>query len=178
MIEHIPEIVESGITSLKLEGRVKTSYYVATVVKAYREELDRYIKDPENYKFDPSQLDELCKVSHRPYSTGFYYGKPSDKGQVYTSSSYIREYDLIGMVEAYDESTGIATISQRNRFFVGDEIEVMQPGKPFFTQKVEWMENEKGERIDSAPHAQMVLKIPMNQAVSTDAILRKKREEK
>lgn len=177
MIEHIPEIVESGITSLKLEGRVKTSYYVATVVKAYREELDRYIKDPKGYKFDKSQLDELRKVSHRPYSTGFYYGKPSDEGQVYTSSSYIREYDLVGMVTDYDEKTGIATISQRNRFFVGDEIEIMQPGKPFFTQKVEYMENEKGEKIEACPHAQMILKIPMKEPVTKDAMLRKKREE-
>jgi len=177
MIEHIPEIVESGITSLKLEGRVKTSYYVATVVKAYREELDRYIKDPENYKFDPHQLDELCKVSHRPYSTGFYFGKPSEEGQVYTSTSYIREYDLVGMVEDYDEKTGIATISQRNRFFVGDEIEILEPSKPCFTMKVEYMENEKGERIESAPHAQMIVKMPMKEAVSKNAMLRKRRDD-
>lgn len=176
MIEHIPEIIESGITSLKLEGRVKTSYYVATVVKAYREEIDRYLADPENYEFDKSQLDELRKVSHRPYSTGFYFGKPDENSQVYTSSSYIREYDLIGIVTDYDEKTKIATVSQRNRFFVGDEVEIMQPQKPFFTQKISYMENEKGESIDVAPHAAMVLKIPMAEPVSKDAILRKKRE--
>ena len=80
-------------------------------------------------------------------------------------------------VEDYDEKTGIATISQRNRFFVGDEIEVLEPGKPFFTQKVEYMENDKGESIESAPHAQMILKMPMKEPVSTAAMLRKKREE-
>lgn len=175
MIEHIPEIIQSGITSLKLEGRVKTSYYVATVVKAYREEIDRYLKDPDNYVFDRSQIDELCKVSHRPYSTGFYFGKPNEKGQVYTSSSYIRDYDLIGIVTDYDQKTKIATVSQRNRFFVGDEIEIMQPGKPFFKQKIEHMENEKGESIDVAPHAAMTLRIPVSEPVVKDAILRKMR---
>ncbi len=175
MIEHIPEIIQSGITSLKLEGRVKTSYYVATVVKAYREEIDRYLKDPDNYVFDKNQIDELCKVSHRPYSTGFYFGKPNENGQVYTSSSYIRDYDLIGIVTDYDEKTKIATVSQRNRFFVGDEIEIMQPGKSFFKQKVEYMENENGESIDVAPHAAMTLRIPVAEPVVKDAILRKMR---
>lgn len=174
MIEHIPEIVKSGISSLKLEGRVKTSYYVATIVKAYREEIDRYFADPENYTFDKSQIDEICKVSHRPYSKGFYFGKPNEESQVYTSSSYIRDYDLIGIVTDYDEETKIATISQRNRFFVGDEIEIMQPGKPFFKQKVTYMENDKGESIDVAPHAQMIVKLPVDEPVVKDAMLRKK----
>ena len=89
MIEHIPEIIESGITSLKIEGRVKTAFYVATVVGAYRREIDRYFADPENYKFNPEELTELCKVSHRPYTTGFYFGAPGTDGQVYESSSYI-----------------------------------------------------------------------------------------
>lgn len=175
MIEHIPEIVESGITSLKLEGRVKTAYYVATIVKAYREEIDRYLADPENYVFDKKQLDEIKKVSHRPYSTGFYYGKPDENSQVYTSSSYIRDYDLIGMVTDYDESTGIATISQRNKFSVGDEIEIMRPDKPYFTQTVTYMENDKGESIESAPHAAMTVKMPVSEPVSVNSMLRRER---
>ena len=177
MIEHIPELVSSGITSFKLEGRVKTSYYVATIVKAYREEIDRYCADPEHYVFDRSQYDELCKISHRPYSTGFYLGKPGENEQVYTDSSYIRDYDLVGMVESYDENSGIAVISQRNRFFTGDEIEVIQPGKPFFRQKVSYMENENGESIESAPHAKMILKMKMDYPVTTDAMLRKERKQ-
>ena len=136
MIRYIPELVKSGISSFKIEGRVKTSYYTATIIKAYREEIDRYFADPENYVFDESQFEELCKVSHSPYSTGFYLGKPTANEQVYTDSSYIRDYDLIGMVEDYDELTGVAKISQRNRFFVGDEIEIMTPDSPFFIQKV------------------------------------------
>ena len=175
MIRYIPEIVKSGITSLKIEGRVKTSYYVATIVKAYREEIDRYFENPDSYVFDEKQYEELCKISHRPYSTGFYLHKPTANEQVYTDSSYIRDYDLVGMVLGYDEKTKIATISQRNKFLVGDEIEVIQPNKPFFVQKVAYMENEKGEKIDSCPHAQMIIKIPMDEPVTTDAMLRKKR---
>ncbi len=176
MIRHIPELVESGITSFKLEGRVKTAYYVATVVKAYREEIDRYFADPAGYTFDEKQFAELCKVSHRPYSTGFYLGKPTQADQVYTDSSYIRDYDLIGIVLEYDEKTKIAAITQRNRFFTGDEIEIMQPGKPFFTQTVTYMENEHGEQINVAPHAAMRIRMPVDQPVCKDAMLRKKRD--
>ncbi len=176
MIEHIPEIIESGITSLKLEGRVKTEYYVATIVKAYRDEIDRYLENPKEYKFDKASFEELCKVSHRPYSTGFYYGKPNENSQVYTSSSYIRDYDLIGIVLDFDEKTSVATISQRNRFFLGDEIEVLMPNKPFLKQKIEFMEDEKGNKIDVAPHAQMIVKIKLNESVPKGAMLRKLRE--
>ena len=175
LIEHIPELIESGISSFKIEGRVKTSYYVATIVKAYREEIDRYFENPQSYTFDKSQFEELCKVSHRPYTTGFAFGRPDGKGQVYTDSSYIRDYDLIGIVTDYDSSTGIATITQRNRFFKGDEIEILQPGKPFHTQIVESMKNENDEEIDVAPHAAMIVKIPLITAVVQGAMLRKKR---
>lgn len=176
LIEHIPELVESGISSLKIEGRVKTSYYVATVVKAYREELDRYFENPDKYTFDRSKLDELCKVSHRPYTTGFSYRKPDGNEQVYTDSSYIRDYDLIGIVTGYDPDLKMMTITQRNRFFEGDEIEIIQPGKPFGTQIVEYMENDKGERITSAPHATMTVRIKTDIPVCENAMLRKKRK--
>ena len=175
LIEHIPELIESGISSFKIEGRVKTSYYVATIVKAYREEIDRYFENPQSYTFDKSQFEELCKVSHRPYTTGFAFGRPDGKGQVYIDSSYIRDYDLIGIVTDYDSSTGIATITQRNRFFKGDEIEILQPGKPFHTQIVESMKNENDEEIDVAPHAAMIVKISLTTAVVQGAMLRKKR---
>ncbi len=175
MIEHIRELIECGISSFKLEGRVKTSYYVATVVGAYRREIDRYFADPENYKFNPEELDELCKVSHRPYTTGFYYHKPDKDTQVYTDSSYIRDYDLIGMVEEYDEKTKMAKITQRNRFFRGDEIEIIRPQKPYFKQIITDMKNDKGEDIDVAPHAQMTVYINCSEPVSEGAMLRKKR---
>lgn len=176
MIEHIPEIIESGITSLKLEGRVKTAYYVATVVKAYRDEIDRYLENPEKYSFNPENMDELLKVSHRPYSTGFYFGKPDENSQVYTSSSYIRDYDLIGIVTDFDEETGIATVSQRNRFFRGDEIEILRPDKPYFSQKIEYMKDENDNDIDVARNAEMTVKIKLDKAAKAGSMLRKQRE--
>ena len=176
MIAHIPELVKSGICSFKLEGRVKTAYYLATVVKAYREEIDRYFDDPDGYKFDEKQLDELCKVSHRPYYTGFYFGKPDEAAQVYTDSSYIRDYDLIGMVTAYDENTKTVTITQRNRFFSGDEVEIIQPKKPFMTLTVKDMKNELDEPIEVANHAEMTVKFRSDEPVSVGAMVRKKRD--
>ncbi len=175
MIAHIPELVESGISSFKLEGRVKTEYYLATVVKAYREEIDRYFENPKAYKFDEGQLDELCKVSHRPYYTGFYFGKPDENAQVYTSSSYIRDYDLIGIVTGYDAKEKRVTITQRNRFFQGDEIEILEPQKEFITLTADGLENDKGERIEVANHAEMTVSFRCNDKVSVGAMVRKRR---
>lgn len=174
-IEHIPELVKSGITSLKIEGRVKTSYYVATIVGAYRREIDRYFADPENYTFNKAEYDELCKVSHRPYTTGFYFGKPDENSQVYTSSSYIRDYDLIGIVQSYDAETGVATITQRNRFFKGDEIEIIRPMQPFFVQTVDSMTDENGNEIEVANHAEQIIKMKVTEPVTAGSMLRKKK---
>ncbi|MBQ6559109.1 MAG: U32 family peptidase, partial [Clostridia bacterium] len=174
-IEHIPELVQSGITSLKIEGRVKTSYYVATIVGAYRREIDRYFADPQNYIFNKAEYDELCKVSHRPYTTGFYFGKPDENSQVYTSSSYIRDYDLIGIVQSYDAETGIATITQRNRFFKGDEIEIIRPMQPYFVQTVDSMTDEDGSEIEVANHAEQIIKMKIKEPVTAGSMLRKKK---
>lgn len=176
MIAHIPELIQSGITSFKIEGRVKSSYYVAAIVQAYRREIDKYLSDPEHYEYDGAAYEEICKVSHRPYTTGFYFGKPNSDAQVYTTSSYIRDYDLIGIVLDYNKETGIATVSQRNRFFSGDEIEIIQPNQPFFTQIVSEMENENGEKIDVANHAEMIVKIKTAQPVCPNAMLRMKKK--
>ena len=174
-IEHIPELIQSGITSLKIEGRVKTSYYVATIVGAYRREIDRYFADPQNYTFNKAEYDELCKVSHRPYTTGFYFGKPDENSQVYTSSSYIRDYDLIGIVQSYDAETGIATITQRNRFFKGDEIEIIRPMQPYFVQTVDSMTDENGSEIEVANHAEQIIKMKVTEPVTAGSMLRKKK---
>lgn len=174
-IEHIPQIIESGIASLKIEGRVKTAFYVATVVGAYRREIDRYCADPENYKFNPAELEELKKVSHRPYTTGFYFGKPDSNAQVYETSSYIRDYELVGIVTAYDEKEKRLEVTQRNRFFCGDEIEILQPMKPFLPLKVENLRNDKGEVIDVAPHAEQVVTMDCDVPIQVGAMLRKKK---
>ena len=176
MIEHIPELVKSGISSFKLEGRVKTEYYVATIVGAYRREIDRYFENPEKYEFNSAEYEELCKVSHRPYTTGFYYSKPDASAQVYGSSSYIRDYDLIGIVTDYDTDTGIATVTQRNRFFKGDTVEIIRPMKPFLTQTIERIKDENGIEIEVANHAEQVVYIPVSESLEPGAMLRKKRD--
>ena len=177
MIENLPDMLNAGIYSLKIEGRVKSQYYVATVLRSYRMALDAYYKDPENYKFDSTLLDEIKKASHRDFTTGFFYGRPTTDAQIYSNNSYIRGYDFLGMVLDYDEETMMATIEQRNRMFVGDEIEVFGPGVDYFTQKIEYMENHKGEEIDVAPHAKQILKMKMAQPVEQFYLLRKELDE-
>jgi len=176
MIEHIPEIVGSGVYSLKIEGRVKSEYYVATIIAAYRKAIDAYYEDPENYEFNPVWLEEVKKVSHRDYYTGFFFGIPDTGAQIYGSSSYIRTCDIIGIVLGYDEETGLAKVTQRNRFFLGDEIEIMQPGKDFTTQKVEVLKDENMNDVEVANHAAMTLYIKTDVPVVKDAMLRKKAE--
>ncbi len=174
MIEHIPELVEAGIYSFKIEGRMKSSFYVATVVSAYRKAIDAYMADPENYKFNPEWLCELSKASHREYTKGFYFNKTSGEDQIYHTSSYVRDYDFIGMVLEYDKETKMAKIEQRNRMIVGDEIEVMSPNKDYFVQTIESMKNEDGEDIRTAPHAQMIVYMLMTEEVEPFAVLRRK----
>lgn len=174
-IEHIPELIESGITSLKIEGRVKTAFYVATVVGAYRREIDRYFEDPENYKFNPEEMEELCKVSHRPYTTGFYFGRPGSDAQVYETSSYIRDYELVGIVKSYNPETNRMTITQRNRFFEGDELEIMQPMKPYVKVTAADMVDEEGNQINVAPHAEMIVTMNAPGSVCEGAMIRKKK---
>lgn len=177
MIDHIPELVKSGIKSFKIEGRVKSSYYVATIIRAYRMAIDEYYETKDNYKFDTKYRDEIEKTSFRAFTTGFYFGKPTNEAQVYDTSSYIRNYDFVGIVRDYDEKTGIATVEQRNRMFVGDTIEVFGPGKEHYVQDIEEMWDDKGETIEVAPHAQQEVKIKMKESVKKFDMLRKERED-
>jgi len=177
MIEYLPELIKSGIFSFKIEGRVKSSYYVATVIRAYRMAIDEYYKDPENYVYNDKWLAEIKKVSHRDFTTGFYFDKPTEDAQVYTTSSYIRGYDFVGMVLDYDKESKIATIEQRNRLFVGEEIEIFGPGKEHFTQIINNMWDKDGKEIEVAPHAQQIIKIKMNEEVEKFYLLRKGRED-
>ena len=173
MLNHIPELIEAGIDSLKIEGRMKSPYYVATVIRAYRMVIDEYLKDPQNYKVDSKWLEEIKKASYRDFTTGFYFGKPDQNEQLYDTNSYIRGYDFVGLVLDYDEKNKIATVEQRNRIFVGDEIEIFGPNKEYFTQKIEKMWNDKDEEIDVAPHAQQKIKIKIDHPVEKMDILRK-----
>lgn len=177
MIEHIDEMIEAGIASLKIEGRVKSEYYLATVIRSYRMAIDAYYRDPENYKYDPSLLEEIKKVSHRDFTTGFFFGQANENSQVYKDNSYIRGYDFVGIVLDYDEDTKIATIEQRNRVFVGEEIEIFGPGVKHFDYKIEKMLDDKDREIDVANKAKQIFKIKIDQAIKKGFILRRENEE-
>lgn len=176
MIEHIPDIVNAGIMSAKIEGRMKSVFYVATIVHAYRRAIDAYFDDPENYRVDPKWLEEVKKVSHREFTTGFFYNQPTNRDQNYQTSAYTREYSFVGVVREYDEKTGYAIVEQRNKMVLGDEIEVFGPDIDFFIQNItEMYDLESGEAVESAPHPQQMLKMKMLHPVKPDYILRKKK---
>jgi len=171
MIRHIPELISSGVTSFKIEGRVKSSFYVATVVKAYRDAIDAYYVDNESYTFDEKWFEEISKVSNRDFTTGFFFKKPGPEDHNYKTSSYIRNYDFVGVVKGYDNENKMVIIEQRNRFRLGDTIEVMPPKGQVFEFVVNEMYDNEGNAIEVAPHPKMVVRIPM-EPLPDDAILR------
>ncbi|MDF2546512.1 MAG: peptidase [Anaerosolibacter sp.] len=177
MIQYIPELIESGLSSLKIEGRMKSVYYVANIVRIYREAIDQYYKLGSGYQYSPQWLDEIKKASHRDFTTGFYVDKPGPQEQIYGTSAYVREYDFVGLVLDYDEETQIAVIEQRNRIFQGDELEIIGPNMKQFIQNVGLMWNQNDEAIDVAPHAQQIIKMKMEQPVEKFDILRKDRKD-
>ncbi|MFU0783410.1 MAG: 23S rRNA C2501 and tRNA U34 5'-hydroxylation protein RlhA/YrrN/YrrO, U32 peptidase family [Thermoanaerobacterium thermosaccharolyticum] len=173
MIKYIPDIIKAGATSLKIEGRNKSSYYVAVVTKAYRKAIDDYLEFGDKYVFDESLLEELGKASNRDFTTGFYFGKPGAESHNYGTSSYIRNYNIVGMVLDYDEENGFAIVEQRNRFFLGDEVEIIGP-HDMFTEVINRMYDADGNEIDVAPHPQMIVKIPFKRKVEKYYMIRKK----
>ena len=173
LMPHLPEIIETGIDSLKIEGRMKSVHYAASVVKAYRMAIDSYFEDPENFSIKQEWVEELDKVSHRAYTTGFFLHKTTSEDQIYSSSSYTQTSDFVGLVKEYDAETGFAVVEQRNNMKIGQEIEVFQPNLPTYRQVISEMYNDKGEAIDVAPHAQQIIKIKMVQPVEPYTILRR-----
>lgn len=173
MIEHIPELMNSGINSFKIEGRMKSPFYVASVVKAYREAIDRYAEDPKGYVFNPKWMDYLLKPSHRPYTTGFYFNE--EIKQHYESSSYIRDYDIVGVVRAYSKELNIATIEQRNKVYNGDTVEILIPKGDNKIVKLRDMKNKDGKAIDSAPSAQMIFTIQCDKELKVGEMLIKEK---
>lgn len=176
MIEHIPELVKSGLCSFKIEGRVKSEYYLATVIKAYRAAIDSYFEDKENYSFNPEYLEEIKKVSHRGYTTGFYFKKPGGEEQNYKTSSYIRDYELLGVVEKYDSEEKIAYVVEKNRFFPGDEVEFLCPDKPYEKLKIEKITDIDGNVLEVANRPQRVVKIPVNFPLLPGSMMRGKKK--
>ena len=173
MLEHIDQVAKAGVTSLKIEGRAKSAYYVSVVTNAYRQAVDILKKSPNEFKLPQWLIDEVYKVSHRKYCTGFFYGHPKDC-QYYENSGYIREYDVIAMVDKCEN--GVIYATQRNKFSVGDEAEILSPGgnKPI-SIKISEIFNEKGESVESACHPMMKFTIPSNTNFESNSIIRKKR---
>ena len=172
MIEHIPDIAKAGIYSLKIEGRMKSIHYVATVVSVYRKAIDAYCNDPKKYQVTDEWRQELEKVSHRPYTKGFAFGKPGSDGQVYTTSSYEQTHDFV--VLAYDADAKRAYIEQRNNVKNGEVLELLMPDGELFPLTLEDMRNADGESIDCAPHAQQKFSIVSDRALMPDSLLRRK----
>ncbi len=174
MIEEIPALVESGITSFKIEGRMKTAFYVGTVVKAYREAIDTYLRSPEEYeKKKPYFLEEVGKASHREYTSGFYNGKTTPSDQTYTHNSYIRDYDFAGIILDYNKETCEVTVQQRSKFSLGDTIEVMPQDEPAYAIDIKKMWDQEGNLVESAPHPKQLISFKVDQPITTPAILRK-----
>ena len=174
LIDHIPDLIEAGICSLKIEGRMKSIHYVATVVSVYRKAIDAYWNDPKKYQVTDEWRQELEKVSHRPYTKGFAFGKPGSDGQVYTTSSYEQTHDFVGIVLAYDADAKRAYIEQRNNVKNGEVLELLMPDGELFPLTLEDMRNADGESIDCAPHAQQKFSIVSDRALMPDSLLRRK----
>lgn len=172
LIEYIPDLVNIGVDSLKIEGRMKSSYYVATVVRAYRQALDLYAADSHNYVLPPELLEELDKISHRPYYAGFFI--PGGAGVHRPTGGYLRDYNIVGVVESFNEKTKEAVVGVRNRLPVGSEIEVMQPKGPIYHLTVNKIIDEKTEETLKEAHANYLVRIPMPK-VKPFSMLRMKR---
>ena len=171
MIEHIPELVEAGIDSLKIEGRMKTALYVATVARTYRKAIDDYFTDPKLYEKNMDWYQtEISKCTYRQFTTGFYFGKPDENTQIYDNNTYVNEYIYLGIVEAVKDN--LCRIEQRNKFCVGDAIEIMKPDGTNVPVTVEAMYTDDGESVDSAPHPKQVLWIKLSEAAKKYDLLR------
>lgn len=175
LIRYLPELIKAGVNSFKIEGRMKSIHYVATVVKVYREVLDAYYANPDQFIFQEKWLQELAKVSHRDYSTGFLLGKPN---QNYATSAYRRTHDFIGLVRDYDPLAKLAQVEQRNNFQVGEKVEIMGAETKLFSQEIRELFSETGEVLTCAPHPQQIVCLRVEHPVkSWDIIRREKRDE-
>ena len=175
MIDHIPELVDAGIDSFKIEGRMKTALYVATVARTYRKAIDDYLEDPELYRKNmPWYLDQISNCTYRQFTTGFYFGRPDDEAQIYDSNTYVREYTYLGIIGG--ERDGMYRIEQRNKFSVGETIELMKPNGDNIEVTVKKIVDEDGNEQESAPHPKQVLYIDLGGHADQYDILRRKED--
>ncbi|MEW9700064.1 U32 family peptidase [Paenibacillus sp. SI8] len=174
MIEHIPDMIESGVDSFKIEGRMKSIHYVATVVNAYRQAIDAYFADPEQYALNPLWQDEIYKAANRPLNSGFFFDAPGHEDHIFEPEDKVVGFDFVGLVMDYDVKTGIAVIQQRNHFKQGQEVEFFGPNGTQFKQVVDKIWNEEGQELDAARHPLQLVKVRTNHPVNRWDMLRKK----
>ena len=177
MVEHLDDVLTSGIDSLKIEGRMKTALYVATVARTYRKAIDDYLESPEKYKANMAWYQEqISNCTYRQFTTGFFYGKPDQNTQIYDNNTYVKEYTYLGFAEAVDER-GFVQITQRNKFVTGETIEVMKPDGRNLTLQVNAIYDEDGNQVESAPHPQQKLFVDLGEDIDVYDILRRAEQE-
>ena len=174
MIEHVPDLIEAGVDSFKIEGRMKTALYVAAVTRTYRRAINDYRKSPELYRQNLDYYrEEIAKCTYRQFTTGFYYGKTDENAQIYDANTYIKEYTYIGIVQETDER-GFVKIYQRNKFSVGEEIEIMLPDGTNLQRRVLALEDENRQPVESAPHPKQEIWIDFGEPLAEGWLLRRK----
>lgn len=177
MIEHIPEILESGIDSLKIEGRMKTALYVATVARTYRKAIDDCLESREKYEQNMDWYKEqIASCTYRQFTTGFFYGKPDENTQIYDNNTYTKGYTYLGIVEKVD-TEGLLHTEQRNKFSVGEELEIMKPDGENVLVTVEGIWDTEGTSMESAPHPKQKLTVRLSVQPEAGDLLRRKEEE-
>lgn len=174
MIEYIPELVDAGINSLKIEGRMKTALYVASVTRTYRKAIDDFFESPLRYKQNiPYYKEEISKCTYRQFTTGFYFGKPNDDAQIYDNNTYIKEYTYLGIVKGVNEK-GLYELEQRNKFNVGEEVEIMKPNGDNLLVTVKQITDEDGIDMDSCPHPKQKIFVDFGVELEVYDLIRKK----
>lgn len=173
MISHMDDLMESGIDSFKIEGRMKTALYVATVARTYRKAIDDYLESPEKYRQNMQWYeDQISNCTYRQFTTGFFYGKPDENTQIYDNNTYVKEYTYLGFAESIDDK-GLVQITQRNKFTVGEEIEIMKPDGQNLSVTVKAIYDQEGNSVESAPHPQQKLWVSLGAEVSKYDLLRR-----
>lgn len=176
MIEHMDDVLKSGIDSLKIEGRMKTALYVATVARTYRKAIDDYLEDPKQYEENmPWYQEQIRSCTYRQFTTGFFYGKPDEDAQIYENNTYAKGYTYLGYIEEQRED-GMYRITQRNKFLLGETIEIMKPDGRNLSVQVQGIYDEDGTPMESAPHPQQVLYVDLGRQAEVYDILRRREE--
>lgn len=174
MIEYIPELIDAGINSLKIEGRMKTALYVASVTRTYRKAIDDFFESPLRYEQNiPYYKEEISKCTYRQFTTGFYFGKPNEDAQIYDNNTYIKEYTYLGIVQGVNEN-GLYQLEQRNKFSVGEEVEIMKPNGDNVIVTVKQIIDEDGNAMDSCPHPKQKIFVDFGVALAVYDLIRKK----